>query len=137
MQKNIACFETLAQMALIFLMIRCFPSFRLPLVMPSLSDNAAAEAGGNKLFSTSFPHCLFLQKMCLLSSTFNLELDISHIAGQDNVLADALSRWDQCGNVPQGLDPSLRLRFSLSDLWIANSGVQLCPPSISLKWDLP
>ena len=137
MQKNIACFETLAQMALIFLMIRCFPSFRLPLVMPSLSDNAAAEAGGNKLFSTSFPHCLFLEKMCLLSSTFNLELDISHIAGQDNVLADALSRWDQCGDVPQGLDPSLRLRFSLSDLWIANSGVQLCPPSISLKWDLP
>ena len=67
LQRNITCFETLAQMALLFLVSRSFPGFRLPLRVQTLSDNTGAEAGSNKLFTTSFPQRLFVEKLCLLA----------------------------------------------------------------------
>ena len=57
LQRNTTCFETLAQMALLFLVSRSFPGFRLPLRVQTLSDNTGAE----------FPQCLFVEKLCLLA----------------------------------------------------------------------
>ncbi|CAK9036628.1 unnamed protein product [Durusdinium trenchii] len=78
-------------MALLFLVSRSFPGFRLPLRVQTLSDNTGAEAGSNKLFTTSFPQCLFVEKLCLLAACTCTEMDVSHIPGADNEEADALS----------------------------------------------
>ncbi len=46
MQKFIACFETLAQMAILLIFSRNSPGFRFPLRIPSLIDNSGTESGG-------------------------------------------------------------------------------------------
>ena len=61
MSKNIACFEALAQGALIFSASALLPACRVRVILKSLSDNAAAEAGLNSLFTTAFPLALFLR----------------------------------------------------------------------------
>lgn len=69
-----------------------FPHIDYPLLIRSLSDNSGAEAGSNTLFTTSFPLCVFLEKLCLLAACTCMELDVSHIAGRENEIADQLSR---------------------------------------------
>ena len=88
------CFETLAQMAILLIFSRNSPGFRSPLRIPSLTDNSGTESGGNKLFSTTFPMNVFLEKLTTLCAISGMELDLSHIAGDRNDEAGALSRWD-------------------------------------------
>ena len=100
MQRSISAFETLAQIALLFVTARFFPAHRMPICLKSLSDNSGAESGSNKLWSMAYPLSIFLERMCLLSATLGIEIDVSHIPGSQNVLADDLSRWDQTGPPP-------------------------------------
>jgi hypothetical protein len=97
MQRSISSFETLAQIALLFVTARFFPAHRMPICLKSLSDNTGAESGSNKLWSMTYPLSIFLERLCLLSAMLGMEIDVSHIAGSENVLADDLSRWDQTG----------------------------------------
>ena len=62
--------------------------------LKSLSDNTGAESGSNRMFTTSSPLCLFLEKLCLIAAISCMEMDVSHIPGSANVSADLLSRWD-------------------------------------------
>ena len=137
LQRNITCFETLAQMALLFLVSRSFPGFRLPLRVQTLSDNTGAEAGSNKLFTTSFPQCLFVEKLCLLAACTCTEMDVSHIPGADNEEADALSRWDLTSDPPCSFRLDDRFAISLDDLWAAPLSVSLHPIDTNLLWQLP
>ena len=66
------------------------------------------------------PQCFFVGKLCLLSATFSMELDVQHIAGKNNHEADALSRWNGVDAVPCNFQMSDRVRIALSDLWIPN-----------------
>ena len=123
-------------MALLFPVSRSFQGFRLPLRVQTLSDNAGAEAGSNKLFTTSFPQCLFVEKLCLLAACTCTEMDVSHIPAADNEEVDALSRWDLTSDPPC----SFRLddRFSIfDDLWAAPLSVSLHPVDTNLLWQLP
>ena len=52
MQRSISAFETLAQIALVWLVALSFPGFRIPVCLKSLSDNTGAESVSNKLFTT-------------------------------------------------------------------------------------
>jgi hypothetical protein len=54
-QKDIACYETLAQMALLFIFSKRFPHQRMRIILPTVSDNPSAESGVNQLFTTSEP----------------------------------------------------------------------------------
>ena len=63
LQRYITCFETLAQIALLFIASRVFPAHRFPICLRSLSDNTGAESGSNKLWSMSYPLCVFLEKI--------------------------------------------------------------------------
>ena len=83
LQKDISSLETLAQIALIFLVTRLQPGMRIPIKLPTLSDNSAAESVSNSLFTTSMPLALFVEKMSLLISTTGIDVDTSHIAGHD------------------------------------------------------
>ena len=76
LQRHITCFETLAQIALLYIASRVFPAHRFPICLRTLSDNTGAESGSNKLWSMSYPLCVFLEKLCVLSATTGMELDV-------------------------------------------------------------
>ena len=103
MQRDIACYETLAQLAIIKLMSQHIPAQRYALRISSLSDNTGAEAGVNSLFATKIPLAFFLEKLCITATTTGTQLDVSHISGKDNDVADAISRWNFDEAPPLGL----------------------------------
>ena len=136
-QKDIACYETLAQMALLFIFSKRFPHQRMRIILPTLSDNTSAESGVNHLFTTSEPLCYFLEKIGQLSSILNVDMDTSHISGTDNEEADLLSRWNFQSPLPSKFISSHRVRISLPDLWMIKSSPSVHPHSVQLKWSLP
>ena len=91
-QSHIACFETLAQLALAMLAFRRLQSKHFKFVLPSASDNTAAEAGVNKLFTTTEPISLFLKQVAAWSARHNVQLAVTHVAGEKNQWADELCR---------------------------------------------
>ena len=137
LQKDITSLETLAQIALVYITIQFFPGARIPIKIPTLSDNTAAEAASNKLFSTSMPIALFLEKLSFLISRSCVEVDVSHIPGHDNDYADALSRWNGEGDPPQDFLLHDRYPLSLQQLWHLESQPKLCPPDTQIPWKLP
>ena len=136
MQKHITCFETLAQIALLVMTAQSYPSCRVPICLKSLSDNTGAESGSNRMFTTSSPLCLFLEKLCLVAALSCMEMDVSHIPGASNISADLLSRWDFSSPL-EGFVLSDRVRLPLSRLWIDPKSVSLHPPDTFLKWSIP
>ena len=60
-QRYIACFETLAQLALLQATQSHIGGGRYSFSMLSGTDNSAAEAGINKMFTTSWPLQIFVQ----------------------------------------------------------------------------
>ena len=137
MQKFIACFETLAQIALMFILSRNSPGYRFPLRIASLTDNSGTESGGNKLFSTTFPMNLFLEKLTILCTSSGMELDLSHISGERNDEADALSRWDFSGDPPFGHELHNRVPITLPELWSTTPHVAVHPSDTYLAWQIP
>ena len=77
-QRYIACFETLAQLALMRIAWSCEGQGVRGICMLTGTDNTASEAGVNKLFTTSHKH-----KWSVIAS---------HIPGEHNIWADQLSR---------------------------------------------
>jgi hypothetical protein len=137
MQKCIASFETLAQIAILYIVSRSSPGFRFPLKIPSLTDNSGTEAGGNKLFSTTVPLNHFLERLTLLCTISGMELDLTHIAGHRNDEADALSRWDFVSEPPFNHSVHNRFPLSLQQLWHPETSVSLHPAETFLSWQLP
>ena len=137
MQKCIASFETLAQIAILYLFSRSSPGFRFPLRIHSLTDNSGTEAGGNKLFSTTVPLNHFLERLTLLCTISGMELDLSHISGDRNEEADALSRWDFQSEPPFGHALHNRFPLTLKQLWHPETSVSLHPPNTYLAWTIP
>ena len=137
MQRDIVSYETLAQIAVVTLLSQHFPSCRYPICIHSLSDNTGAEAGSNALFSTQLPQCLFLERLCLLASITGIDLDVSHIAGAKNELADTLSRLTQYDILPDGILPEHRIRFELKQLLHSFRKASLHPPNAYISWSLP
>ncbi|OLQ03886.1 High mobility group protein B3 [Symbiodinium microadriaticum] len=91
-QKYIACFETLAQLALAMTAKSHHGHTRLSLCLPTESDNTPTEGGVNKLFTTSWPLSEFLSLVASWSSANGVTIQVSHIAGAHNEWADDLSR---------------------------------------------
>ena len=120
LQRYITCFEALAQIALLFIASRVFPAHRFPLCLKTLSDNTGAESGSNRLWSMSYPLCVFLEKLCLLSGSTGMEIDVSHIPGAQNIVADDLSRWDKRVN-----SLIVKIRGLLT---IRDSNFEMAPP---------
>ena len=92
MQRDISSYETLAQIALLYVLCKFFPAQRFPIVLRSQSDNTGAEASSNSMFTTKIPLCFFVERLCLLTASVHAHLDVSHIPGYANDLADRISR---------------------------------------------
>ena len=136
-QKDIACYETLAQMALLYVFSKRFPHQRMKIILPTVSDNTSAESGVNQLFTTSERLCFFLEKLGQLSSSLNVDMDTSHISGTDNSEADLLSRWNFQSPLPTKFTSEFRVRITLEDLWMIKSSPSIHPSNLHLKWTLP
>ena len=136
-QTDISSLETLAQIALVYIAIQFFPGSRISIRIPALSDNTTAEAASSKLFSTTMPTALFLEKISLLVSSSSIEVDVSHIPGHDNNFADALSRWDRVRQPPHHFLLHDRYQFSLRQLWNLEYRPRLMPPDIQPPWKFP
>ena len=91
-QKYMACFETLAQLALAMTAKAHHGQSRMNVCLPTESDNTLTEAGVNKLFTTSWPLSEFLGLIASRSSANGVTLQVSHVAGAHNEWADDLSR---------------------------------------------
>ena len=70
--------------------LSCTKHFRF--VLPSASDNTAAESSINRLFTTSDPLSGFLKTVAEWSARSNVRLALTHLAGEKNIWADELSR---------------------------------------------
>ncbi|CAE7330818.1 unnamed protein product [Symbiodinium sp. CCMP2592] len=130
--KDIACYETLAQIALVHAYRSVFPSGRVAVRLPSFSDNASTEALGAKLYTAKWPLGAFAQKLSLISAASGIELDISHIAGEKNDDADMLSRWNQTDSLPDKWRKEDRVDCSLKFIWFFRKEVLVWPSHFSL-----
>ena len=123
-QRYIACFETLAQLALLQATHSHIGGGHYSLSMPSGTDNSATEASLNKLFTTSWPLQLFVQLTAFWAHAHNVLLQPTHAPGRCNDWADDLSR----GRLARfSHHPESRMRFSPASLAMSGRGIQLCP----------
>ena len=130
-QRYIACFETLAQLALLQATHSHIGGGRYSFSMPSGTDNSATEASLNKLFTTSWPLQLFVQLTAFWAHARNVLLQPTHVPGRNNDWADDLSR----GRLARfSHRPESRVRFSLA---LSGRGLQLCRPGARNIWQLP
>ena len=123
-QRRIACFETLAQLALLQATHSHIGGGHYSFSMPSGTDNSATEASLNKLFTTSWPLQLFVQLTAFWAHAHNVLLQPTHVPGRCNDWADDLSR----GRLARFRHrPESRIRFSPAGLAMSGRGIQLCP----------
>ena len=137
LQKDITSLETLAQIALLYIVAQFQPGYRMALRVPALSDNSGAESVSNKLFTTSMPLALFLERLSLLVASSSISFDVSHIPGKANDVADALSRWDGQNDPPHELRSNDRVALSLPAIWNIDLRPRLFPPHATIPWSLP
>ena len=137
MQKDISSYETLAQIGLLFTLCSLLPSQRFALTLRSQSDNTAAESTANSLFTTKSPLCFFVERLCLLTASVHAQLDVTHIPGYANELADTLSRMDVSHPLPPNINASERIRIPLSQLWFPTREATVFPKGASVRWPIP
>ena len=126
LQRAIACLELLAQIALVAMRARSVRFQRWPIRWRHSSDNAPTEGAVNRLFTNAKSLCYFLQLFSVWSEKVNACIEIDHIPGQENDLADGLSRgFEQTLN---SLDPDCRFVVSMEDLLNVRQPVQKLPP---------
>ena len=122
-QKYIACFETLAQLALAMTAQAHHGHSRLNICLPTESDNTPTEGGVNKLFTTSWPLSEFVGLIASWSSANGVTIQVSHVAGAHNEWADDLSRGRLQSFAHPGQD---RFRVPLEMLASASAAASSC-----------
>ena len=136
MQRDIACYEALAQAGLILAVTHLCPCSRVPIRLCSGSDNVGAEASINNTFTTARPLAYFLERIALLSAMLHVHLDVNHIPGALNVKSDALSRPSEKAH-PLDCTSDTRLKIALADLWQPLPQVSVSPADATIPWRLP
>ena len=91
-QKYITCFEALAQLALAMVAKTRLQAKHWRFALPAACDNTSAEAGINKLFTTTPPLSDFLKLVATWSACNHVNMQITHVAVEYNTWADELSR---------------------------------------------
>ncbi|CAE7197295.1 unnamed protein product [Symbiodinium sp. CCMP2592] len=136
-QKDISCWETLAQVGLMLLFGHLCPGGRMRICVPSFCDSSGAESICAKLLTTKSPLCFFTQLVAMISTRMGISLEVQHIAGERNTDADFLSRWDGVSPLPAPWNPDFRYRFTVADFFDLRHDVRLFPADAKLLWKLP
>ena len=135
MQREISCYEALAQAFLILAAASLLPCSCVPITLRALSDNSGAESGLNNLLTTSRPLAYFLERISLLAAIHRMSPDVSHIPGEANDKADMLSRPAEYALPPDCL-PHEEIRASWQELWLPRPTISVSPPSFQLQWQV-
>ena len=125
-QRYIACFETLAQLALAMTAQRSLGAQQWTFSLPAASENTAAEAQTEKLWSTAEPLGSFLKLTAAWAARHHVELLVTHLAGERNAWADELSRGKLHRFQHRTAD---RISIGLHQFLDASGCVTLHPPS--------
>ena len=125
-QKDISAYELLAQGILLVCRARMLPPCRMQLELRSAVDNTAAEAVGNKLFTTAAPMKHVARSIALWAAALRVVPDLQHIAGDRNDLADGLSRGHS--SALSVVSAEQRVPISLLDFVACRGSSKLCPP---------
>ena len=138
-QRNICCYEALGQIALVHCLSAVTPGGRLFVRMSSWCDNTGAESVNDKLFTSDWPLAPFVQRLAVCSVETGVELDISHISGEKNELADSLSRWasGMLQDLPCSCQLSFRIPIDLRSLWKHERRAHIYPADAYVPWTLP
>lgn len=115
--QRIAFFELLAQAALIFLRLRQSPGVAISQRFEHKCDNMASVGAVEKYFTTKPPLCFALQALAYHAAHTCSAVQVSHIPGVKNTLADHISRWIEHPETIAKLDERKEIRdFSLRDI---------------------
>ena len=124
-QKDISCYELLAQVVLLVLRGRVLPPCSMGLLLPSGVDNQTAAAAGNKLFTTARPLTFFARCLSFWEAALRVESSLDYLPGARNGLADGLSRAHD--SVMSTVRPERRLTVLLDDVLQLHAGPRLWP----------
>ena len=80
------------------------------------SDNTPTVGAINKLASTKEALCFGLQVLSRHLKRNNAQLEVSHVPGIQNSLADKLSRWDDNPRLHALLTPERRMHVDLAGI---------------------
>ena len=127
-QKYIACFEVLAQLALLQCTYARLRHKHQRFCLPSATDNSPSEAGLNKLFSTAEPISHFIKLAAQWAHARGVQLLLTHLPGEKNAWADELSRNKLARFQHRS---SERVHVQLLDLAMPATGTRLAPPEAS------
>ena len=138
-QRHICCYEVLGQIALVHCLSAVTPGGRLFVRVPSWCDNARAESVNDKLFTSDWPLAAFVQRLAVYSVETGVELDVSHISGEKNTLADSLSCWASglLEDLPCSCQSSFRIPIDLQSLWKHERRARIYPADAYVPWTLP
>lgn len=99
LRSDIAFFEALAQLALLWLRV-AEEDIARGRILTQECDNEAVNVMTRQLLvlpekglSTTVPLCYALQALAYWERSFQVKTNFSYIPGDQNILADALSRW--------------------------------------------
>ena len=92
MGSDIAFFEGLAQVILLVLMGSADDGLQGSRVLMRC-DNEGVVGAAAKGLSTAQPLCAAIQCLAAWEQKLDIKTVFRHIAGEENILADALSRW--------------------------------------------
>ena len=123
-QAYISSFEALAQFILLQAAYHRQHHKHATFCLPTGSDNSAAEATLNTLFSTTWPLCHFLRLAAGWAHRHGVALQVSHLPGELNDWADDLSR-DRLERFQHR--PAERFRISPAELAQEAARVSLHP----------
>ncbi|CAE6968846.1 unnamed protein product [Symbiodinium sp. CCMP2592] len=124
-QKNIGCWELLAQIALAFLFAETCPGGRCRIQLRTFCDNASAQASANRLMTTSSPLCFFAQQLAFVAFRHGITLDVHRISGFRNEEADYLSRWNGTDPLVPEFAATFRYRYPVKRMWQSPAGTRL------------
>ena len=124
-QKYIACFEVLAQLALLQCTYARLNHRHQRFCMPSGTDNSPSEAGLNKMFSTADPLSHFLKLAAQWAHARGVQLLLTHVPGDKNTWADELSRSKLSRFEHRTHE---RVKVTLQQLALPATGTRLHPP---------
>ncbi|CAE7250897.1 unnamed protein product [Symbiodinium sp. CCMP2592] len=136
-QKNIGCWELLAQIALALLFAETCPGGRCRLQLRTFCDNASAQASANRLMTTSSPLCFFAQQLAFVAFRHGITLDVHHISGFRNEEADYLSRWNGTDPLLPEFAETFRYRYPVKRMWQSDHDVRVFPKGTRLLWSPP
>ena len=115
--QRIAFFELLAQATLCMLRTRENPHSICNVAFSHRCDNAASVGCVHKYFTVNEPLCFALQSLAFHASRSGCVVQVSHVPGTRNVLADHISRFKSYPKTVAQLDPHKEVKhFSVRDV---------------------